>query len=345
MGISASAKIHMGKIVVDEDFLIFRPQYGYRMNANVILVRTAIPLIIDTGTKLNPPINTIIRILEAHEINPQAIKFILLTHGHQDHFQNLVQFQHQFKNAATICHHADYENIRLPFILSRDWEDAFFYYGIPHNVYQRYRIYYAILNHFFYRTIQRPNRITATISQQTRLRLGKEYVDLIPFPGHSQGHLVIRDCRKNLFVGDMVPFVPWIEPTSTALNMMIESVNRVLKFSDSEIKRIIRGHGDIRLPTAQWEVRRWVDEKARYQFFLDTIFDTLDRIPRILHAQPLTMQQLTSKIIPHYVRYSKIMARLFIPPAISWGIAYCLKLLGEGKIQREIRGNQIYWMV
>jgi glyoxylase-like metal-dependent hydrolase (beta-lactamase superfamily II) len=344
MGVSASAKAHMGKILVDEDFVIFRPRVAYRMNANVVVIRTEVPVIVDTGTKGNPPIHTIMHTLAAHDISPRSVRYIVLTHGHQDHIQNLIQFQSKFMNAATICHHADFENIQFPFLLSREWEDAFFYYGIPHHVYYRYRLYYAVLSNFFYRTLQRPNRITATVFQEIRLKLGNDYIDLIPFPGHSRGHLVVRDCRKNLYVGDMVPFVPWIEPTSTALDAMIESVQRVLRFSDTEIKRIIRGHGDIRLPPSQWEVRRWVDEKVRYQLFLDTIYETLDRIPQILQTHPLTMQQLTSKIIPHYVRYSKIMARLFIPPAISWGIAYCLKLSNEGKINRQIKGNRVYWM-
>ncbi|TFH27640.1 MAG: hypothetical protein E4G98_05985, partial [Promethearchaeota archaeon] len=40
---------HMGKVVVDDDFLIFRPLNQYRVNASVILIRTDHPVVLESG--------------------------------------------------------------------------------------------------------------------------------------------------------------------------------------------------------------------------------------------------------------------------------------------------------
>ena len=55
----------------------------------------------------------------------------------------------------------------------------------------------------------------------------------------------------------------------------------------------------------------------------------------------MSIQQITLKIIPNYRSYSKWMARVFIPPTITWGIAYCLHLERNGKIHSFVKNKRM----
>ena len=162
--------------------------------------------------------------------------------------------------------------------------------------------------------------------------------------GHSDGQIIALDNRKNLYVSDLVAFTPWIEPTHESLDAMIQSLQLLQTFDESKVKRVVRAHGDIRRPNPRyWEIDSWSQEKERFQFFLDTINSTLDSIPSFLQNHPMSIQQITLKIIPNYRSYSKWMARVFIPPAITWGIAYCLHLERNGKIHSFVKNKRMFW--
>ena len=344
MALSNDSKMHLGKIVVDPDFLLFRPRSHYRTSASVIILRTEEPIILDTGMRLKPSVSLIQRTITKFGMKPDAFKYLILTHDHQDHTQNLRNFQRHFPLIKTICHEKDAPTIRFPFKLSQAWGEGFRYYGMHGPSLFFYKCIYGIFGNVYYRTLLLPNHIDYVINHSTRLHLNHDWVDLLPVPGHSNGQLMVRDCRKNLFVSDFVPFTPWIEPTRDSIDEILESCRYILKFNSDEIKRTIRAHGDMRISNPDhWEVNPWSVEKPKYQFFLDTLLDTLERIPLFLKHNPMDVEQLTSRIIPHYKNYSKLMARLFMPPAISWGIAYGLYLEKHGKIQRCINHGKICW--
>jgi glyoxylase-like metal-dependent hydrolase (beta-lactamase superfamily II) len=291
-----------------------------------------------------PSMNLIERAIEQFGMNPATFKYLILTHDHQDHTQNLRLFQRHFPTIKTICHEKDAPTIRLPFQLSQAWGEGFRYYGMNPLTLYFYKWIYGIFGNIYYRTLLFPNHIDYVINQTTRLQLHKEWIDLLPVPGHSNGHLMIRDCRKNLFVSDFVPFTPWIEPTRDSIEQMMDSCRYILRFNSNEVTRTIRAHGDMRKPNSNtWEVNPWSEEKPKYQFFLDTIHDTLERIPTLLKRENMNVEQLTAHIIPHYKSYSQLMAKLFMPPAISWGIAYGLHLEKTGKIQRCFKKGKITW--
>ena len=86
----------MGKVIIDEDFIILRPRYRYRTNANATLLRFEDPILLDTGTKNNPPVSNMKWALQHLSIEPARLNILFLTHGHQDHFQNIKQYQHLF---------------------------------------------------------------------------------------------------------------------------------------------------------------------------------------------------------------------------------------------------------
>lgn len=138
-----------------------------------------------------------------------------------------------------------------------------------------------------------------------------------------------------------MPSTPWIEPSAEALNDMILSIKNILTLDDKFVKLTVRAHGDFR--KKKWEVSDWKDEKAKFKVFLDKILSTLEKIPLIL-KNPITIQEITKIIFPRSIKYSSSMSLFTFSPSISWSIAYCLKLEKDGKIQRKIIKNKIYWL-
>jgi glyoxylase-like metal-dependent hydrolase (beta-lactamase superfamily II) len=341
MPVSASAKAQLGKILIDDDFFLFRPLREYRTNANMAFIRTEIPVILDTATYNNPPMHRVLAVLAQHTIDPASVGYIIITHAHQDHMQNLPQCQRVFSRAKTICHEADAKNIQNP-------------YQLPPGLteYTEYRksslassgLLVRLYGIFAFRNLGGQFHVDCTISKDTRLKLGQDSIRLIHAPYHSPGHLIVLDDRKNLFLGDMVPFTPYIEISDVAVDHFMKSVEAILKFDDSQVRRSIRAHGDIRRPNPlEWEVTPWVEERARFREFLDTIHETLDRIPEMLKNRQLTTEELTQFIIPHYRNYSKMMNLLVTPPAVTWTLSYALKLQHENRIQVIRKDHQFYW--
>jgi glyoxylase-like metal-dependent hydrolase (beta-lactamase superfamily II) len=335
---------NMSKVLVDKDFFLFRPCKLYRTNANIILLRTNPMVFIDAGTKNNPPVRHIQQIIYRFQIDPGAIRYIIISHDHQDHCQNLPQLQQIAPKALTICSKGDLLSLRFPFLMPPTWYGGLYYYGMKRWGIYTYGVIYALFSNVFWRTIQKANRIDAYITEEATIQLGNDWIRIFPLRGHSRGHICVLDSRKNLFVGDFVPFTPWIEPTQEGIDLILGALERILKFTDEDVHRVIRAHGDIRRPNPQqWEIDSWTEEKKRFQFFYDTILKTLEIIPKRIKGKFVTIHQLTSLFAPHYLKYSRLMRTIFIPPAITWGIAYALKLKAEGKIYAVKRNGRFFW--
>jgi glyoxylase-like metal-dependent hydrolase (beta-lactamase superfamily II) len=337
-------KTHMGKILVDKDFFLVRPLSHYRTNANVVILRTNPMVVIDTGTKNNPPIRNLVHLFQHYQIESSQIKYIIITHDHQDHFQNLQALQRFVSNASTICSKGDLRSIRYPFLMSPTWFEGLHYYGFKKWGLLTYGTIYAILGNFYWKTIQKVNKIDFIVEKEKTIPLGKDWIKIIPLRGHSRGHICVLDSRKNLFLGDFVPFTPWIEPSSQGVDLILESLNRLLQFSSNDVKQVIRAHGDIRrTPHQHWEIDTWDEEKKRFKFFQQTILNTLEMIPKRIKGKEASIHELTALFAPHYQKYSRLMKIIFIPPAITWGIAYALKLKSERKIFTIKKKGRFYW--
>ena len=282
------------------------------------------------------------KVMERHGDSPKDCRNIIISHNHQDHVQNLMEVQRLFSNARTICHEADLREIQHPYIFPNSWKQGLYYYGLSRTATRFYSMFYFGFSHIYFRTLQRTNRIDATVNKETTIKLGSDRLTLITTPGHTKGHLTLLDSRKNLYLADFVPFTPWVDPHPDGLDDMIASVEKIMRLSSTRVRRTIRSHGDMRRPESRdWEVSPWAEEKDRFQFFLDTIHETVDRIPRLIRGKTLTVPELTGLIIPHFRNYSKLMARIFMPPAVSWGIAYVLHLQKHNRVSMVKKGKKI----
>lgn len=342
----------MGVSVDYGDFIIIRPKESYRLYSGVIVLKGENPVIIDVGTPADPGISRIKRAFKKHGINPDSIKYIFLTHSHQDHTFNLKRVQNLCRNAKTICDIKDYRYVRFPTKLSNSWGRALKLMGKDRIVRLIYQTFSVPSFMIFYRSVNIYPKVDYTIDSQIqnshfdlnkceKIKVGELDLTIIPTPGHSAGHFSILDSNKNLFLGDFLPFTPWINPISEALDDMVQSIKNICTLTEDQVKYAVRSHGDIR--REYWEVTTWAEEKERFCVFLKTINDSIEKIPRFLKIRPMNIHELTSLLIPKYQRYSIWMNLLFIPPSITWVLSYCLKLEKEGKIKRVYKRNKIFW--
>ncbi|TFG18248.1 MAG: MBL fold metallo-hydrolase [Promethearchaeota archaeon] len=343
----------MGVTVDCGDFLIIRPAKSYRMHSSVVILKGNEPVIIDTGTTIEPGMKRIKKALAVNNISPTSVKYIILTHAHQDHFLQLQKLQKFCSNAKVICHERDVFNIQHPTRVQNAWHVALKLLGKS----QFNRFFYAMLSvpgyMLFYRTLNfypridyvvnsGPNHGKFDLEKFPKINVGKKELYLVPTPGHSAGHMCVwNKTDKFMFLGDFVPFTPWINPLSEALDDMIESIQNFLKIPNNQVEYAISAHGDIR--RENWEIMEWSCAKEKFQIFLDTIIESLDRIPKYILKKPLTAENIAQLLIPNYKRYLWVMRVFFIPPALTWVLAYCQKLEQQGKIKRIKIGNTVFW--
>jgi len=336
---------HLGEVFRDNDFLLFRPNRQYRINSNIILIKSDSEVaFFESGKRGNPPMQKIKHFLEKEEISVNKVKYLLISHAHQDHFANIQQIQRNFPRITTYCHQNDASIIRFPFLLPKAWKEGLINSNFSRTSVNLYSFYYIFLSGLYFQSIQLPNRIDGTFTKDSKLKLGNEYLSILHTPGHTEGHISILDGRKNLYLADFVPNTPWIDPNAYSLDAMLSSITKILSYDSNKIQRVIRGHGDIRRePHTRWEIASWSEEKVRFQKFLDKIHSTLDLIPEKLKGKELDIMQITSLFSPNYQRYSAIMTRFFIPPAVTWSIAYILKLQREQKVQLKTNSRKLIW--
>jgi len=342
----------MGIAVDYGDFIIIRPKQNYRMNSNITIIKGKNPIVIDSGTPRNPGIRLFKKTLSDYHINPLSIKYIIITHEHQDHALNLFKIQRACKNAKVICNLNVLHKVQHQFSQYKGDDETYKLMGISKMKSFVINIIFPLFFMIFYQTIPIYPRIDYCISNNikysglhleklTSIKSGDVKIWFIPTPGHSNGHLSVLDSNGNLYLGDIVPSTPWIEPSAEALNDMIISIKNILTLDDKLVKLTVRAHGDFR--KKRWEITDWNVEKVKFKLFLEKILSSLEKIPQILKI-PLTTQEITGIIFPRSLKYSSLMSLFTFSPSISWSIAYCLKLEKDGKIQRKTIKNKIYWL-
>jgi len=354
------------------DFILIRPKYNYRMNASVIIIKNNPPVVIDAGTPADPGITAIKNAFKKHQINPKSVKYIIITHSHQDHCFNLWNLQRLCSNAKTICHRNSSYQIKNLAGVPSSWIKAIDSLGKSKMLKYLYKTLSTPTMILFYQSIHIYTKVDYTLNftcsakdfhveNMPKIKVGNLTLRFIHTPGHEPGHLTILDSNKNLFLGDFVPFTPWITPVEGALDKMINSIKLILRLQEKDVERAVRSHGDFRRDPnykgkrndngpwfsekATWEVAPWNEEKARFKYWLDKIYESLDIIPHLLRKRVMNTYEITQKIIPHYENYSFYMRQFFIPPTVTWILSYCMKLEKQGVIKRIYKNKHLYWSI
>ncbi len=332
-------KQKMGIPIETADFIIFRPKRSYRTNANIAFLKGEQPIIYDLGTPFNPGAKFIADYLQKRKIDVKLIRYLIISHCHQDHYQDLPSFRRIMPDAAILCHEKDLDAIMHPFRIQSSWIDALKMKGWKTPILISYELFFRAFSPFYFKNVSGVNRIDGIISDGQII--GKDpQVKIIHTPGHSDGHISIIDSKGNLFLGDFVPFTPWINPHAKSIDHMLRSLEKIEYLLKHKAKRVIRAHGDYRFKN--WEINEPEFELDKFEFFKDSINHILETLPKFLKT-PRRIEQIAQFINPNYDKYSKIMKLFFIPPALTWAMAYCTKLKAMGEIDEKKTAFYSLW--
>ena len=306
-------------------FILCRPGKSYKVNANVCILKAEQPILFDVGMDWHM-IYLIKNALRSINKTPNDLKFAVISHFHPDHSLNLLSFRRFFPNCIIIIHKKTHEFL-VDFTSGnkeRKWSSK-------NRIINKFnRISEFLQGHYI---IQK--NMVCTCEDEDMLPLEDLQLKIIHTPGHFTGHICLQDINnKILFLGDHIPHTPWLDISNYSIDNMISSIQKLLTISSKEVQYSVRGHGN--LSDNSREIYPWTIEKARFEQHLDLIEESLERIPKVLKDNPLTMEELADEILKNkdYRNYSSLMNRFFMPPNLTWIICYLLKLKKENKVKQ-----------
>ena len=161
--------------------------YDRRMQTAVhLLVEDGRAALIDTGTAHAAP--HVLSALQAMDVAPAQVDYVILTHVHLDHAGGAGQLMARFPNARLTVHPRGARHMVDP---SRLLAATVAIYGAE----EARRIYGEVLPVPAGRVIETP--------EGTKLRLAGRELLFLDAPGHARHHVVIRDARTGeIFAGD-----------------------------------------------------------------------------------------------------------------------------------------------
>ena len=160
--------------------------FAGRLASVYVLAGDDATLVIDTGVN-DTPHDHILPALDALEIAPDRVRYVLATHADLDHHGGHGAMRDLAPTALFACHEADRAMIEDPERLFSDRYDGFRALGIAEPAATR----------DWCLAEGRGTSTDLTLGGGERLRLGKDWwVEILHTPGHSRGHLTVLDPRS-----------------------------------------------------------------------------------------------------------------------------------------------------
>jgi glyoxylase-like metal-dependent hydrolase (beta-lactamase superfamily II) len=222
------------------------------------------------------------------------------------------------------------------------WSRLFRELNFPGFAFPMYRLFLRIADLWFHtREIKHLN--VGAITDESSLDNVAGGIRPVITPGHSLGHVCFLYDNGDLFLGDVVPRTPWLDPGKRVLQQHIQSIEHLINLPSNKVQRAVHSHLNVKDRARAFYP--WEEERERFRRNLDLIYETLDRIPLILKNRGvMTIRQLA----PHVIRrvkpaYSDFITKTFIDPDGNWLSAYLEELQSRGAVQRSIQKRRVVW--
>ncbi len=332
------------RVIKCQNFVFITPIGTSRVRANIILIRDegGNVIFVDCGCSSDPGNQLLSTVFKKYAITAAPNVSLLLTHSHADHFANYGWFRRQFPHFQSYASDIEAPYITFPMAPTPYWYRIHGMLGgnSAAKFLRRIGIVAAAPQIFGQVGFYYP--ITYTFASNiTHLNVGGRKIGPIFTPGHSPGHCAYLDESKWLFLGDLVPNTPWLDPAPSALGQMIASVQKLLRLPDRKVDFVVRSHcnssdhGRFIYP--------WMEEKARFEVFLNLIFDTIEKIPTMLRGRVVSTWAVGKALFKNVIQYSPLMTRMWVPPGMSWAVGYLGYLEQQGKIHRISGYKEAAW--
>ncbi len=332
------------RVIKYQDFIFVTPMGTARVRANIILIRDegGNTISVDCGSAADPGNQLLKAVFKKYDISGAHDVSVLITHSHADHIANYWWFRSQFPHLESYASETEYRLVTFPFSTPPYWDRIHDMLGgkPATKVLRRVGMVFAAPRIFGQVRYYYP--ITHTFpANMTRLKIGGRIITPVLTPGHSPGHCAYLDESKVLFLGDLVPNTPWLDPAPWSLSQMIDSIRKLLRIPDRKVETVVRSHcnssdhGRFIYP--------WAEERARFETFLNLIFETLEKLPVFLRGRVVSTSSVGKEIYKNLFGYSPLMTRLWVPPGMSWVVGYLGYLEQQGKIHQISGYNQIAW--
>ncbi len=332
------------RIIKYRNLLFITPAGTARMHANIILIKgeTGNVTFVDCGCPIDPGNALLGQMLTKYGVARAPSISLLITHSHNDHVGNIWWFRSKYPQLQSYASEAESRFITFPLSSTPYWDRVnSMVGGTRASSFLRRIVMIGALPGMFGR-FKLYNPVDFTFGENmTRLKVGGRVIQPIFTPGHSPGHCTYLDEAKWLFLGDLVPFTPWLDPDPSSLAHMIQSIEKILCIPDRKVEYVVRSHCNA--SDHGRFIYPWAEERARFQAFLDTIQATLDKIPAMLRGRVLSTFSIGQEIIKNMAKYSTFLSRLWLPPGMSWIVGYLGYLEQQGKIHRIYGFNQAAW--
>lgn len=306
-------------------FVLCRPGKSYKVNANVCILKAEHPILYDVGMDWHM-IYLIKKALRSINKTPKDLKFAVISHFHPDHCLNLLSLRRFFPNCRIIIHRKTHE-----FLIDFESKHKERKRSSNNRLINNYMSISEFMEGHY---ILQKNKVY-TCEDGDVLPILKPKLKILHTPGHFSGHICLQDIEnKLLFLGDHIPHTPWLDISENSIDNMIASIKKLLNITSDEVEYSVRGHGN--LSDNSREVYPWDVEKKRFKQHLEVIEDSLEKIPKILKSNPLTIHELADKVLKNkdYRDYSSLMNRFFMAPNLTWIVCYLLKLKKENKVEQ-----------
>jgi hydroxyacylglutathione hydrolase len=193
---------------------------------DVYLVLTPDPVLIECGSPIGW--NQLMDSLDTLDISPADIKWVIGTHGHYDHIENMALFQQQYPQVKFALHAADAQ-----FVVNDD------------------RVFSCAATLYQGRPTGR-KKVDRLLLDGYKIPVRNNIFEIIHTPGHTPGCIVIRteiDGKAVAFCGDSVGGLY----SSLNRSNVIDFENSFCRLLDYQFDLLIMGNGDARLERVQYQ--------------------------------------------------------------------------------------------